>query len=82
MSTPQLFRREAVSEAAAPDRYDEALRVMRPQTWAVGGTLLAMALIGLVWASLVDVPVKVAGRGILLPPGGVVDLVADTDGRI
>jgi HlyD family secretion protein len=82
MSSPQLFRREAIAEAAAPDRYDEALRVMRPRTWAVGGTLFALALIGVVWSSLVDVPVKVSGRGILLPPGGVVDIVADTDGRI
>jgi HlyD family secretion protein len=77
-----LFRREAVAEAAAPDRYDEALSVMRPWTWAAGGALLAMAVIGLVWAALVDVPVKVPGRGILLPPGGVVDIVADTDGRL
>jgi HlyD family secretion protein len=82
MSPPPLFRREAISEAAAPDRYDEALRVMRPWTWVVGGALLAMALVGLVWSSLVDVPVKVSGRGILLPPGGVIDIVADTDGRI
>ena len=82
MSPPDLFRREAVAEAAAPDRYDEALRVMRPATWAVGGVLVALAVVALVWASFVDVPVKVAGRGILLPPGGVVDVVADTDGRI
>ncbi|MBU8545308.1 MULTISPECIES: NHLP bacteriocin system secretion protein [Roseomonadaceae] len=82
MSPPSLFRRQAVDEAAAPDRYDEALRVMRPWTWIVGGALLALVLIGIVWSSLVDVPVKVAGRGILLPPGGVVDIVADTDGRV
>ena len=82
MSPPELFRREAVAEAAAPDRYDEALRVMRPATWAAGAVLLALAVVGLVWSSLVDVPVKVVGRGILLPPGGVVDVVADTDGRI
>lgn len=82
MSDAPLFRREAVAEAAAPDRYDEALRVMRPWTWAVGGALLALGLIGLVWAALVDVPVKVQGRGILLPAGGVIDIVADTDGRI
>lgn len=77
-----LFRREAVAEAAAPDRYDEALRVMRPWTWFVGAALLALTIIGLVWSILVEVPVKVTGRGILLPPGGVVDVVADTDGRI
>ncbi|NKC30934.1 NHLP bacteriocin system secretion protein [Falsiroseomonas selenitidurans] len=82
MSPPSLFRHEAIAEAAAPDRYDEALRVMRPWTWAVGASLIALAIIGLVWSSLVDVPVKVAGRGILLPPGGVVDIVSDTDGRI
>ncbi len=77
-----LFRREAVAEAAAPDRYDEALRVMRPWTWLVGAALLALAVVATVWACLVDVPVKVQGRGILLPPGGVADIVADTDGRL
>ncbi|MBP0494154.1 NHLP bacteriocin system secretion protein [Roseomonas indoligenes] len=82
MSQPPLFRSQAVAEAAAPDRYDEPLRVMRPWNWVVGGSLLALAVIGLVWSSLVDVPLKVTGRGILLPSGGVVDIVADTDGRI
>jgi HlyD family secretion protein len=77
-----LFRSEAVAEAAAPDRYDEALQVMRPWTWAVGAAVTLVVVVGLVWAAFVDVPVKVQGRGILLPPGGVVDVVADTDGRI
>lgn len=77
-----LFRRAAVQEASEPDRYDEPLKVMRPWTWALGGVLLAAALIGIVWSALVDVPVKVQGRGILLPPGGIVDIVSDTDGRI
>jgi HlyD family secretion protein len=81
-STAPLFRREAVSEAATPDRYDEALSVMRPWTTLVGLALLAMIVIGIVWSCLVDVPVKVAGRGILLPPGGLADIVADTDGRL
>ena len=79
MQPPPLFRREAVTEAAAPDRYDEALTVMRPWTWASGGALLVLAVAGIVWASVVDVPLKVNGRGILLPAGGVVDIVADTD---
>jgi len=75
-------REAAIAEASAPDRYDEPLRVMRPWSWAAGGAILALALVLLVWSALVDVPVKVTVRGILLPPGGVVDIVADTDGRI
>lgn len=82
MSPPSLFRREAVAEAAAPDRYDEPLRVIRPWTWVIGGAVLALAVTGLVWSAFVDVPIKVSGRGILLPSGGVIDIVADTDGRI
>ena len=77
-----LFRARAVAEAAAPDRYDEPLRVMRPWSWVAGGALSALAIGLILWSALVDVPVKVSGRGILLPPGGVVDIVADTDGRI
>jgi HlyD family secretion protein len=81
-SEAPLFRREALSEASEPDRYDEPLRVMRPWSWVVGACLLAMVVLGLGWAALVDVPVKVSGRGILLASGGVIDIVADTDGRI
>lgn len=77
-----LFRTRAVSEAAAPDRYDEPLRVMRSWAWIAGMALVALAVILLMWSALVDVPVKVRGRGILLPPGGISDIVADTDGRI
>jgi len=82
MNSNPLFRREAVAEAASPDRYDEPLRVMRSWTWATGITLLFLALAGLVWACFVDVPVKLSGRGILLAAGGVADIVADTEGRI
>jgi HlyD family secretion protein len=82
MSEPPLFRHQAVSEASAPDRTDEPLRVMRPWNWAVGGVLLTLAVTGLVWSAFVDVPIKVRGRGILLPSGGMADIVADTDGRI
>jgi HlyD family secretion protein len=77
-----IFRRAAVQQASEPDRYDEPLKVMRPWTWALGFVLLAAAVTGILWSALVDVPVKVQGRGILLPPGGIVDIVSDTDGRI
>jgi len=84
MSEPEggLFRKTALAAAAAPDRHDEALRLMRPWTWWMGGALVAAALIGIIWSALVEVPLKVQGRGILLPPGGIVDIVSDTDGRI
>lgn len=82
MSETSLFRDQAVAEAAAPDRYDTPLRVMQPWTWTVGAALLVLVAVGLIWAALVDVPIKVTGRGILLPSGGVADIVADTDGRI
>jgi len=77
-----IFRGRAVLQAAAPDRYDEPLRVMRPWTWVAGGAITALAVGLLIWSVLVDVPMKVTGRGILLPPGGIVDIAADTDGRI
>ncbi|ONG53803.1 NHLP bacteriocin system secretion protein [Pseudoroseomonas deserti] len=82
MSQPPLFRAAAIAEASAPDRHDEALRVMRPWTVGVVGALLCLAVGGIAWSAFVDVPIKVSGRGILLPSGGVVDIVADTDGRI
>lgn len=82
MSQPSLFRAQAVADAASPDRYDEPLRVLPAWTWVAGIILAAMAVTAIVWSAFVHVPIKVTGRGILLPSGGIADVVADTDGRI
>jgi len=37
---------------------------------------------GLIWSVLVVVPVTVKGEGILLSPGGVLDVTSDTPGRV
>ncbi|HAE47252.1 MAG TPA: hypothetical protein DCK97_07500, partial [Tistrella mobilis] len=55
---------------------------MRPRLWAGGLFLVALILGALVWSALFRVPVSVTGQGILLAPGGMIDVVADAAGQV
>lgn len=76
-----LFRPQALSHWAGDD-YDHALRVLQPRARAAGLMLAAVMVGALVWSAMTDVPVNVAGRGILVTADGVVDVVAGQSGRL
>ncbi|MBO1073303.1 NHLP bacteriocin system secretion protein [Roseomonas marmotae] len=80
--TSPLFRPQAIASASGTQETDEPLTVLRPRHLLAGGLLLLGLLGGIGWATQVDVPVKVHGRGILLAPAGVTDLFADGEGRV
>jgi HlyD family secretion protein len=79
---PSLFRQAPARRLSSPDDLDKLLQVTDPRGWialsAVG--LLIVSLAG--WAFVGSVPVKVAGRGILLKSGGLQEIAAATSGRI
>ncbi|WP_298640376.1 NHLP bacteriocin system secretion protein [uncultured Tistrella sp.] len=77
-----LFRPAAVSSSATSNQYRDALGVMRPRLWAGGLFLVVLILGALVWSALFRVPVSVTGQGILLAPGGMIDVVADAAGQV
>lgn len=76
-----LFRPQAL-ETAGGDDYDHALRMLAPRSRATGWFLVAVAFAALVWSGFTEVPVKVAGNGILVTPDGVVDVVPAHPGRL
>jgi len=56
--------------------------VTAPAAWL---TLVALALtmtLGVAWSVVSKVPERVSGRGILISPGGVLDVVSSSQGRI
>jgi len=74
------YRQAAVNAAIASSSHDDHLEVMRPLTWVAGLAMVALLVLGLGWSSFVNVPITVASRGILTAPGGVIDIVSDTQG--
>ncbi|MEN2976336.1 NHLP bacteriocin system secretion protein (plasmid) [Tistrella bauzanensis] len=78
----ELFRPAAIESFVTSSQYRDALRVMRPRLWASGLFLVALILGGLVWSVLFHVPISVGGQGILLAPGGMIDVVADAAGQV
>lgn len=82
MSKEGFFRAAALERLSAPERLDHGLRIVGRSTWLA---LLAMAALvagGLVWSLVLTVPVTVHGQGILLAPGGLLDVTADSPGRL
>jgi HlyD family secretion protein len=78
----QLFRPAAMNHVASGNVYNDALKVMRPRMWGAGIFIVALLIGGAVWSAFFTIPVSVSGQGIVLAPGGVVDVVADAGGQI
>ncbi len=76
------FRAEAAAAATSVSQVDDALEVVRPPVLAFCVTLALLVVGVVVWASLTDVSIKVTGQGILVSPAGVIDVVAESSGRI
>ncbi|PWC63376.1 hypothetical protein TSH7_06720 [Azospirillum sp. TSH7] len=76
------FRAEAAEAATSVSQVDDALEVVRPPVLAFCVTLALLVVGVVVWASFTDVPIKITGQGILVSPGGVIDVVSESSGRI
>jgi HlyD family secretion protein len=77
-----IFREAALERLSTPERLDQGLTVVGSASWALLGGLAALIIGGLIWAVLVVVPVTVKSEGILLSPGGVLDVTSDSPGRV
>ncbi|MCB1491078.1 MAG: NHLP bacteriocin system secretion protein [Rhodobiaceae bacterium] len=77
-----IFRQAALDRLAAPEGYDRPPRLVRPTGWLALLFLCATILGALYWCARAEAPVKVAASGIILPEGGLQEIVADMDGQI
>jgi HlyD family secretion protein len=79
---PGLFRQVALDRLSSPEQLDLLMRVTDARGWlslAACGLLLATAL---AWGFLGRIPTKVRAGGILIPTGGLADVVAVGDGQL
>lgn len=79
---PGLFRDEAVAELDAQTRLETRLRVVSPRRWLILAVVALLAAAAGVWAFVGRAPITVPGSGALLPPNGLVQVVATVDGVV
>jgi len=78
----QIFRQTSLDRLSTPERLDQVMRVTSPAAWLTLVTLLVLMTGGLAWSFIGTVPIKVVGRGILISPGGVLDVISSSQGRV
>lgn len=75
----------SAAQASAPvsqDPIDEAMAVTTTAGWFQLAAVAIALIVALVWSALVEVPIKVKGRGILMGTAGVAEISMGTRGRI
>lgn len=80
--TEGIFREAAVERLSTPDRLDQGLSIVGHASWVMLAALAALVVGGLIWSIVLAVPVTVRGQGILLTPGGVLDVTSESPGRV
>ncbi len=78
----KIYRQAALDRLASPEKLDQPFQLVGTPGWFA---LIAMliAIVGFsVWGVYARVPVKVFAQGITLPEGGLLEIVANSSGRI
>ncbi|MEQ9125390.1 MAG: NHLP bacteriocin system secretion protein, partial [Alphaproteobacteria bacterium] len=78
----QIFRQAALDRLASPEQLDRPYRLVAAPVWMALGVAIGATLLAVGWAAFATAPVKVEGGGIVLPEAGLLEIVADVDGRI
>jgi len=77
-----IFRKVSLDRLSSPEQLDQAMQVTSPRGWIQLGAMGLVLLVGVGWSMQGTLSTKVAGRGILLRSGGVLEVVAPASGRI
>src|SRR5262245_20086812 len=82
MAEKSIFREAALERLSTPDRLDQGLAIVNSAGWVALAALIALIVGGSIWAITIHVPITVSGQGILLTPGGLLEVASASRGRI
>ena len=82
MAEKSIFREAALERLSTPDRLDQGLTIVGSSGWLGLGALVALIVGGILWAMVIRVPITVAGSGIFLEPGGMLEVTSGNRGRL
>lgn len=82
MAEKQIFRQQSLDKLSSPERLDQLLRIVRPQSWILLLGLGVGACLVVVWSIFGLVPETVQGSGVLVLPKQLTDFHSPADGQI
>lgn len=82
MSSRSIFRQVALERLSTPEQLDQAIRITNATGWLALWTLLGLIAAAAVWSAVATVPINVTGPGILIQPGGVLNVVTASEGLV
>jgi len=82
MAEKSIFREGALERLSTPDRLDQGLAIVNSAVRVAVVALIALIVGGTIWAITIHVPITVSGQGILLTPGGLLEVASASRGRI
>jgi HlyD family secretion protein len=77
-----IFRKVSLDRLSSPEQLDQVLEVTTPRGWIALVAISLLLVGGIVWGLVGSLSNKVAGRGILVRSGGVLEVVAPSAGRM
>jgi HlyD family secretion protein len=82
MKEHSVFRQKALDRLASPEQLDQLMKVTSPRSWLALSCLGSFVLLALSWSIWGRLPITIAGQGIIIRPGQVVDLQATVPGQL
>jgi len=77
-----MFRKAALEKLSSPERLDVMMQVTSPMGWLALWTIGALLAAIIIWSVVGSISIKVAGKGILIRGGSVLDIATTGTGRI
>jgi HlyD family secretion protein len=77
-----MFRKVSLEHLSSPEQLDDVMRVTTPTGWLALATLGVLTASGLALSVVGTAPEKVSAKGIVISPGGVVDVISATQGLV
>ena len=78
----EVFRKTSLDRLSSPEQLDKLLQVTRLRGWIALVALGFLVGSAVLWGFEGSIPSRVAGQGILLNSGGVLEIAAGAGGRI
>jgi HlyD family secretion protein len=82
MMQNKIFRKVSLDRLSSPEQLDQVMQVTTLRGWLALGAISLLLLTALVWGVVGSVGERVAGSGILVRSGGVLEVVASAGGRV
>jgi HlyD family secretion protein len=79
---PKLFRKASIDRLSSPEELDQVIKVSSSRSWAALTAVLLLCGAVSVWAVAGRVPTTAIGQGMIVRPGGVINVVARSSGTV